>query len=271
MTSQPIDLYKAFDQHFFRPSKREESAAEYRAFLEQWEERINGILPNPAATVDDLSVYAELEKLEQWEHKHMSMIRKPVEGLKITIDDILRKTNVSLEGRQRAYVAGRAELHLARLVFPEQYANNWNVYYGITERPSNQHCEEFARDLLHYFGTIPKQTKKKFLEVDDADRFREVVSSEGDAVFLFWTLAPYVHLNLKERSLSAEESAKKIVQWAQTAHRERRDWDVRPELAHTHLVMAYVGQSVLGYDERMPTHLRARLLGRSIANELVRK
>lgn len=278
---EPIELYLGFDEHFFRQEirrdinhNREKLAERYRMFLKQNGEMINAILREPSAAASDspfssfCSVYDKLKELAKYEHTHPQMIRKPTEGLKITIDDLARKAGVSLVGDQRKYVGGRVALHLARLMFPEDYAERWNAYWEITKKPRNDHCEAFSSELIRYFATVPAEIRD-FSERTEADKFRKVVGSEGHHVFLFWTLAPYVHLNLKERGLSPNESAKKVTDWALSGYDEKRkSFDY--VLDYTYLINTPVDQlSPLGYDERMPTHLRTRLLSKVVAGKLV--
>ena len=267
MTS--LDFYCGFDEQFFSQKRRSENSSAYRAFLEQHREILNKALTDPTFRVENTSFYAQLERL-QGELVHSTILKKPWDGLTVTIEDLLAKAERSLTSDQCRYIDGRVHFHLARLMLPEEYSKEMKRYYKIMASPQNTVCEKFGNDFINYAAETPAEVRKEFGVKTPADKFRVVTGSEGLYVFIFWTLAPYIHLNLIERGLSQNESMIRIVSWVMESY------DQHPEsfnqLQHTEPVWDYFfhGSSHLGYDERMPSHLKARLLAREMAQELVK-
>ncbi len=265
-TLRPIELYHGFDEHFFRSDGRKEAASRYRKLLDQYGTFINHLFNDPTKVMENIAIYDQLSELEKFEYVHSEVIEESSEGLEITLDDLTRKSGVSLTDSQKKYCAGRVQAHLARLMFPEEYAKRWSSLVGISKRPQNSHGETFATDLLRYIATTPEKTERKFRENTAADKFEKFVGSEGQHVFLFWTLAPYVYQNLKERGLAPIDSIRTVVEWAQSSYDPQRPFHDYL-LNYGHLAEKWI-TNPLGYDERMPTHLKIRLLSRRVVKEL---
>lgn len=286
--SQTIDLYLGFDEHFFKPIPRSKAALDYRAFLLEHADLINSILQEPTALLEDSSFYRLFDPLIKPEYKHTEILmkpkyssttkdylnEKPTEGLLITLDDLAQEAGVSLPGEQKNYLTGRVSRHLARLMFPQEYAKGMNELVGITKKPQNEFCERFAKDLIRYIATTSEKDNLDALETTAAQKFQSVVGSEGTAVFKFWTLASYIHLNLTERGLTADESARRIIAWASSSYDQNRQINSNFDLEHISRIDLAFGlifeqnRSPLGYDQRMPTHLKMRLISRSVAEKI---
>ncbi len=269
---RPIDLYLGFDPHFFC-SQREREAENYHTFLNHNGDIINSILEEPTAKLQDKIIYAELETFEQYEYAHPPILGKTKEmsgNLNVTRDNLLQKVGVHLQHSQRAYLTGRIGCHLIRFLFPEKYAAQLNQFYQITQKPANSFCEQFGTELIKFISILPEEIRGEDGSKLRSEKFQSVVGSEGPNVFLFWSTVPYIHLNLKERGLNAEQSISKIMDWAISAYRE--GWNPE-EFKIDHLSLLEKQLSTLfrplGYDERMPTHLRRRLLSRMIAGKLI--
>ncbi|GEM_PF-4918708 len=286
---QAIDLYLGFDEHFFHPECRSKAAQEYRAFLLEQVGLINSVLQEPTAVLEDSSFYRLFDLLIRPEYKHTSILlkpkygsmtlkeiltEKPTEGLLITLDDLAQEAGVSLRGEQRNYLCGRVSRHLARLMFPQEYAKGMNELYGITKKPQNGFCAGFGKDLIRCLASTSEKGDSSSSGATDAGKFQSVVGTEGFQVFQFWTLAPYIHLNLTERGLTAAESARRIIAWAISSYDPNRPINSDFNLEHTFKISRTPGwifeenRQLLGYDQRMPTHLKTRLISRSVAEKL---
>ena len=261
-----LDLYLNFDAHFFS-SQREKTAEDYKTFLTENRDAINSILEDPTAQLQNHTIYRDLETLENQEYTHSSMIVKPrsIGGHQtVTINDLTQKAGVSLQASQQKYLDARIGWHLARFFFPEKYGEVFHLFRGITQKPTNTFCENFGIDLIRYISHLPEEIRGE--EKLESEKFQTVIGSEGPCVFLFWSLVPYIHLNLKERRLSSEQSIGKIIDWTVSAYKE--GWDPKElKLDYLSLLKEHLStrSATLGYDERMPTHLRRRLLSRLIA------
>ncbi|MBN2142816.1 hypothetical protein JW711_05810 [Candidatus Woesearchaeota archaeon] len=208
-----------------------------------------------------------LVSLSQTELMHSSHRRKRSTGLQVTIDDVEREAGVSLSCDQYNYFSGKSESHLARLILPELYSDHKFVRADtdsleLADSMCNSVCYAFGTALLRYAAS------KEIYESYDANGYKEsekfsgVVGTEGEAVFVFWTIAPYVHMNLVGRGLSSEESISEIVNWAKRSF--------SPGRAENPL--SYCNNSVdvqLGLDERMPSHLHANILSQNVVNRML--
>ncbi len=267
-----VSLYQGFDPIFFRKDCPNEKAVEiYRTFLEENKIPLNTLLLNESEFIDPI-IYKNLRKLVDLEIKHLTLIRKHTDfnPLTITIEDLCNESCVKLTDSQKSYIVGRVELHLARLIFPEVYSAPWISYNGINKKLQNDFCSVFGKELIRYFFMTPKKVKRVFLEHSESDKFRKVVGTETHDVFLFWTLAPYIHQDLKQRGILPTRSAEKIVNWVKNAYfRGVSIEDSDDRLEYCRFINPYINFN-LGLDERMPSHLLARLYAKQVSKELVK-
>lgn len=68
--------------------------------------------------------------------------------------------------------------------------------------------KEFAVAYLQYASDVVNE------DVDNKREIYNVIGSENHNTMLFWTFAPYLLKNLKERGISDEEVIKKILSWS---------------------------------------------------------
>lgn len=267
-----VNLYLEFDSGFFRDNMDEEKPAErYRAFLKHNKQELNSFLLNETNRLDN-NIYEKLLKLIDFEYKHTTLIRKHTDfnPLTITIDDLCKEAGVKLTEHQKNYLVGRVELHLARLMFPETYSDRLFDFFGINQKLRNCFCPNFGKEFIRYVASTPKEVKRTFLDYTNADKFRGVVGTESHDVFLFWTLAPYIHQDLKQRGILPSRSAERIVKWAIESYSNY------PTLAERDYMLKHcrsIGHMInfpLGLDERMPSHLLARLYAKEVSKELAK-
>ena len=265
MTS--LDFYKGFDAHFFFGKNKETAAHTYKNFLEQYGDLLNDMLANPLLLIQERSFYTDLKKAGKDEIVHILNLQKPPR-LTITLEDITNKSGVQLVGEQRRFAAGNVQYHLARLMFPLEYCHSWNDLHGIKQHPVNNACDYFGKEFIQYLATIPQEIIVK----KDYDAFQEVVGLDGSD--FFWTLAPYVHLNLQERGISSHDSIARIIKWVTNKYEKDRAGfhNLSRQFPFARLIEQenMICFNPLGYDERMPSHLRARLLAREVAKELAK-
>lgn len=97
---------------------------------------------------------------------------------------------------------------------------------------------------------------------------------EGESVVYFWTIAPYLHDELKRMGNTASESMARIFKWVKKASETMSSDADEAKFDHTSY-HNYIPSSkfdyVLGYDERMPSHLLSRLLSKSVAEALCKE
>ncbi len=266
-----VDFYLGFNDHFFSERHREQAARGYRTFLDQHQDRLHAALADPTMLLQDLQFYADLTKASEREQVHILNLQHPP-LLRVTLEDITTKAGVSLVREQRQYATGKVHWHLARLMFPMRYSPDWNDINKIQQEPANSVCDSFGQEFIQYLATTPEEVQE-VVERKDSDKFQEVVGLDGSG--FFWTMAPYVHLTMKERGLSPHESIARILNWVIGAHKNGSEGqhDLGKRFPYAHSVIqqtSTLGFFPLGYDERMPSHLKARLLAREVTGELVK-
>ena len=180
----------------------------------------------------------------------------------VTLQEILAKAQVeALNSKQTNLAAGNIFHHLVRLMLPKRYVAGEN-YLELIEKSSSSNvaCESFGIDYLRYVSRLSDS------EIEPQREIIDFMGADGAGVRAFWTYAPSVHQSLMERGLAPLESMRVIVDWVRDAY--RRSSNIPGNL--NNLAHANFGQfgikrfnpEILSYDERGPTHLRARLLGK---------
>lgn len=254
-----VDFYKGFDEHFFYEISRSKDAQIYRDLLNQHGTDLEATLSDPRAVFGNDAVYQTLSRFG--EENHGEVMHKSNEGISVTPDDLRHKAGLPTTGNSGPLA--RIECHLTRLIFPEKYV--WKNQRKLLKehQPSIDYSATFGIELLRYIPNVRGTPSE--------DNFFNTLNSEGQDTFLFWTLSPYLYLNLQERGLSSEQSLDKITKWVATPSSINKG--LRYNLYTTATIRTHLSEatgSPLGLDERMPSHLKARLLAREVAQELVR-
>jgi hypothetical protein len=262
--ANPIDLYKRFDRALFEGRNPEQNASAYARFLDQNEGAIGNALLDRARPEDfPPDFYGELSDLRCNESGASigPRLRKASDPypLNIEIDNLLEIAGVKANENIDRLIRGRTIAHLKRLVIPEEYFLGMHLPAG---RYKNETCSTFGKEFLG--GVAAWQSDEAVL-----DKVRSIIGLEGHGVFYFWTLAPYIHMDLKDGGYKPDESIETILRWVNDSdslfsrggellkHLEFIEW---------HISMARL--SALGYDERMPSHLMARILAKVVSREL---
>lgn len=297
---QPIDLYLDFDPDYFIKKEDEQHvAAAYHELLQANRTTLNDVINNTAKPKDlPPKFYAELTRIA---HQEKTPVIEPLGSLKST--DFLKKIGTELNQKQHACVAGRIFHHLLRCLYPMYYPTQREheipVYrkfpkhvrdeigtsdilkYLTTEKarkigfdkkllkknPRNNICTIFACDYIDYIQTQVLETMRDIRDIID------VIGAEGSGSDMFWTLAPYINVDMQQRGNMPGRSMDKLFRWIRCAHEEaHRTGDDFSRNYFPATLFAKIGvyqiKEPLGYDERMPTHLRARLLSKIVAEEL---
>jgi hypothetical protein len=240
---EPVDLYRKFDQEFFYNFHKYstdieigEMGKKYGECLNKHGRVINGILTGKKCP-DELRKDAreDLEYLARSEAKFPNEIPADIKG-----DHFEAETGFSaMEGALRRLVDGRT--HLVRLIKPSEYDKNYWFYTEDNRPPQNVFCSEFGWDLIEFLKSveIPKRSA--------LGNLRKAISFQKFDISQFWTLGPYLHYYLMELGYSWTTSIQMILRIAGKQFRESN----QPFMG--------VATFQLGYDERMPTHLLARM------------
>ena len=276
----PIELYLSFQSNFFnarrgninkaeKKKEKEANALKYRTLLNKNAEIINAVLLGESNLSElPCDFFCELNEVIEFERKHTTTIKKisVLSGLELTERTLCEFAKVKLNEIQSEFLKPHNLAHLARLIFPVKYAENIKIW-ELDENIQNTFCENFGREFIQYVSTL--DIKDKYC--DELQDFMKVVSIPDSYMpLVFWTIAPYVHHNLKIRGLNPNESMGKIFQWARDSYRKNNQRKSENNLIHTYgfKEFDYDEQIPLGYDERMPTHLRSNLMSKIISKEL---
>jgi hypothetical protein len=240
---EPIALYRTFSQEFFYSFHKhstdlelEELGKNYSTWLEKNGPTVNDILKGKAhpSTLRD-EAREDLEFLARMEAKFPKQL-----PLNIVGEHFESETGFStLDGNLRRLVEGRS--HLVRLIKPAEYDKNYWFYAGNDPPPQHVFCLEFGMDMIECLKGVRHTNKKKLANLRSAITFRK------KEIYQFWALAPYVHHGLMMLGFSWDQSMMTILKLA-----GRR---------YTREGQPFAGsvKFQLGYDEKMPTHLLARM------------
>jgi len=282
-----LQLYLGHDKHFFHVQSLDTKGAEEEAELDELSARYTGLIEENKPLLEGVlgneinlfeiprDVFEELSRLVVSEHKHQMMVRKydGQESRKALKTKLLEIAGAELTERQDNFLGGHVLAHTHRMILPVNYSRlvEFTLRRGLAEQIRNSVCEGFGKELLQYLSTIPDEAIRLY-----ENHFMEVTgASDSIDGFMFWTLAPYVHQDLKQRGLNQNESMKRIVTWAEVAHDHKLERAVESKLKHCTLGLQRFEciegiREPLGYDERMPTHLRARLYAKQVSEELIK-
>ena len=261
--TEPIELYLDAEKDFFHEPHSAMKAGIYKDLLLDHREYLNRVLSNGNKTKGPLAEIAnQLKVCAGFERKHSTFLRKPSdEGpLTITIEELCEAAGVELTMGQREYVTGKVHSHLARLVFPERYTFELINDPELAAKVKNTTCRRFGLDFIRYVATLKDHPS--------VSPFKEGIGSQGDGATMFWTYAPYTHLDLIKREFDKMRSIREIYKWVREAA-ERKTDERSAELQITHFdpTPCNLTNSIiqLGYDERMPSHLLTRILAKTFA------
>ena len=240
---EPLALYRTFSHEFFYNFHKhstdlelEELGKRYDLWLRRNEQTVNAILDG-TQSVGELrpEAKAELEFLAKMEAKFDNDLPQNIRG-----DQFESETGFSsIEGKLRRLVEGRT--HLVRLVKPAEYDKNYWFYSANEEPPQHVFSREFGLDMIEFLKSVSIADRAKLRNLRRALAFRR-----GE-VYQFWALAPYLHVGLIALGLPWQMSMAMIMRIAG----RRFSADGAPFAGST--------RYQLGYDERMPTHLLARM------------
>lgn len=240
---KPIALYKKFNQEYFYHFHKhstdleiEELGKAYTTWLTKHERPVHEILLGKKHP-DELRPDAvkHLESLARAEAKFPNELPQYLRA-----ELFEAETGFShIAGKLRRLVDGQS--HLVRLIKPAEYDKNYWYYKDVESTPQHVFSSEFGLDLIEYLkiATIANQTKLRNL--------RRAIAFRQNDVIQFWALAPYIHYNLMRLGYSWSMSITTLLKIAS----KRFAGEGRP--------FAGVAKFRLGYDERMPTHLLARI------------
>lgn len=240
---EPVALYKSFSQEFFYNFHKhstdlelEELGSKYAAWLDKQGPAVNAILQGeqpPGAL--PLEARKDLEYLALMEAKFAKAL-----PLEIRAERFESETGFSrIQGTLRRLVDGQA--HLVRLVNPSEYDKNYWFYASSDGPPQHVFCREFGLDLIEYLKGVSTVNRAKLRNLRRALAFRQ------QEVYQFWTLAPYLHHALMKLGYPWDRSIMTLLRLAG----RRYSQEGQP--------FAGSVRFQLGYDERMPTHLIARM------------
>jgi len=260
-----LDLYLGFDKDFFNTERwdvtEEERANEinhtssnYRGLLEMNSQLLNSVLDNDADP-EALSTefYKHLNGLCSLEKRHGCIASKG-----ITIPELLAPFGYDKQRTQSYFYNGRVCIHLTRLILPEFYSADMIRISRIDpNKIHNTFCRDFGASYIRYCNT-------KTEDIRESDIIHRKIGSEGEGVFTFWTIVPYVFADLKQRGNDESQAMEKVFRWIFESYGEESRF--QPKFAPVGMHFGFLKfPEPLGFDERMPTHLRARLLSKVTA------
>ncbi|MFH1780279.1 MAG: hypothetical protein ABH803_04030 [Candidatus Micrarchaeota archaeon] len=107
---------------------------------------------------------------------------------------------------------GRTFFHLSRLT-AERILDYMDT---LTDKSRSSEEKKFGFDFLKHAGFSKEQYPARIF-----------LDSEGRAVFIWWTLAPYLHNEFVRKGLSPKQSLKVLIDWANyTKKRDNYNWDL---------------------------------------------
>ena len=277
---QPIEVYQTFDpKHFSERSwgsepTREKLAQRYRRLLKSQAAIINSVLWGEARSEElPTQFYKDLGELVGHELRyplfedgeHNQVLSPPRSLFYIYGND--NQSNI----RYLEIVTDR----VVRVVSPNYYKFKFfNRGDESKEKPYIEWGKDmfldsllniFGGDFIRYVGRLPKASP----EYDPEKILRVIGSSDANAI-LFWTFAPYIHEQFKRNGMTAEQSLDTLLDWVKDAIDD--NVTTTPTLRRPNLT--YFGihdideNLITGYSEKMPSHLRARLIAPILVPEV---
>ena len=240
---EPIALYRTFSPEFFYNFHKhstdlelDELGKKYRVWLDKHDRTVNAILKGQKPP-GELRPEArkELEFLAEMEARFPNEQPQNIRGAHFESETGFSK----LEGKLRRLVEGRS--HVVRLIYPSEYDKNYWFYATSENPPQHVFCREFGLDLIEHLRGVTAARGPKLTNLGKALAFRQ------NEVNQFWALAPYLHHGLMQLDYPWRMSMTTLLKIA-----GRR-------FAREGAPFAGSAPFQLGYDEKMPTHLLARM------------
>lgn len=193
------------------------------------------------------------------------------------LEVLLSKTDVNLNRKQLKFLLDRSSAHFLRLIAPEEYSLKLKEKPEIYQKIQNNVCSKFTEDFLNYLSKLKEVKNEKLLA------FQRIAGGEGEGTVIFWTFSPYIHLELSKLEKDAEKSIEKIFLWLENVYQRADELEKRGSIYaffknnfdYTYHLRNFskdfnieTKNIILGFDERLPSHLLARLLAKKIAKEI---
>lgn len=281
--NSPLELYQNFDPNFFKREKPYgyELGDLYKLNLQAYGPDVEDVLIGKKEVVNlDREFWERLRELIPFEEKPAQSLRR-ISEQDFDPEQVLHDHGITPNSSWREYIGkfARTESHLFRLYAPEKYTDKWKYYseyghlrkaFSEKDNSKNKFCQQFVIDYLQYAAASPEPSS-------EAQKVTDILDTEGPGTHFFWTFAPYVHVGLQEQGLSSETSMNKVINWVKEAWEEIPKEDGRipvyscssiPNKFKRPYSVDLAGYFILGLDERMPSHLQARLLAKGIARGL---
>lgn len=279
-----LNRFKTFNPLFFRAARRDEgeratireaSVTEYTRILseERFQNAILGKDDNPEILRE---LFDALVQLKNEEAIHSPTLKNK-DFRKFDKSHLLRELGIKLSEDEERYLQGNISVHLFRLAFPGEYSKDEFPEMMAWVRKKFDIQNTTSLSFVEAFISYVKESQGK-MDVKP-EILRDTIGMEGPGVTSFWTLAPYVFDELLKHGLSDMESIGVVFSWIEDGvdridssdFLDHLEFVTFPEfgLMEDYELDGYDFR--LGYDERMPSHLIAMLMGRKVARELVKK
>jgi hypothetical protein len=256
--NEPHQLYIGFDNSFFTDNKpvhgnltRKDCTRRYRELIEQHSQDIDQVLQNKASPEDlPETFFVEINKLSEYEQGVSTSFLAKMYDIGKVMDEWKIE---NIPDHQRYFFWGKTPFHLTRLIKPYTYASH------APENAKFNFNKQFGEDYLNWVKQLPEEEERGY-------NFSELVGGEGGGVATYWSIIPYVYADLRQREQSRNEAMNTIVNWILDSE---DDGIFNPKFASFGFADIYRFDIGLGYDERMPSHLRSRILSKVVTQRLV--
>lgn len=236
-----IEHYTRFDKRFFHPRKREESSDNYARLLRDRERELEQAIQTGMFEKRVVDALTELGFAEIKHPSHAELF------CDISIlEDRTALGEIPLTERDK--IDFRHFRHLLRLMFPLDYSPHDSLRTGgerfEVKDISNGFCFEAGEEFIEFMKLGFDRMKKELF-------IPTYVTEESREHRAFWTLYPYL-IGFTANNQKGKRTVE-VLRKLNTRTADGLFCDVGFELKH-----------VLGYDDRMPTHLIARMFASRI-------
>jgi hypothetical protein len=150
-----------------------------------------------------------------------------------------------------------------REVFLQKFVASDSV--SPVETIHNQICESFGKAYVQFASTVQDPSG------EGTGQIREIIGNESEDVIIFWSLAPYMYDELLRADISSHEAMGRILGWVKDSYPNdlgsHEPINMRRRLKFTDDIVW--GNMFLGADQRMPSHLYARLCAKKIVENIL--
>lgn len=271
-----LDHYRSFESRFFHSKYVGQSPEVDRQQIDEAAERYKKLLSAPEiesclSSIDQVvsrELMMEIRDLVRQERKFCGVMSKKSE-----VSDrkwFLNQLGIDLDSDHLPYFVGRAINHFYRLRFPEIYepfeSANEKIY--PTE---NQFCADFTEDYLRWVQSLKKPSER------EARIIRDAIGTESEGVAAFWTLAPYISDEFKHAGKTSLESIENLMKIIKQGERALNEY-LNGGMDHYYRIFEFAilpydltprSVEILGYDDRMPSHLLARIQAKKIVRRFL--